>query len=254
MHKRTWLVVTILLLVALACGPSGTPTLEPSTLEAAVAQTVEAELTARAPTDTPSPEVTKTPTPVATDTPTPSPPSTATHTPTPAATAPAPTATPADTPTSSCPITVALEFAPRLDARPDVLLALGCPAGERKQTWAAEERFQLGRMFWQQDTGEIHITYDDGAFQVEPDQYHEGDPEYACPEAGPPPASLVMPRRGFGWHWCNTAGVRDALGWALEEEMGYDTVWQEFEHGHALQSRLDHIFIFYDDGTWDYIE
>jgi hypothetical protein len=253
MPKRT-LIVAVLVLIALACGPSGTPTLEPSTLEAAVAQTVEAELTTRAPTDTPSPEATETPTPAATDTPTPSPPPSATHTPTLAATAPAPTATPADTPTSSCPITIALEFAPRLDAHPDVLLALGCPAGERKQTWAAEERFQLGRMFWQQDTGEIHIVYDDGAFQVEPDQYHEGDPEYACPEAGPPPASLVMPRRGFGWHWCNTAGVRDALGWALEEERGHNAAWQEFEHGHVFQSRLNHVFVFYEDETWDYIE
>lgn len=99
----------------------------------------------------------------------------------------------------------------------------------------------------------IHIVYDTGDFQIEPDQYKEGDPEYPCPEEGPPPESLVMPKRGFGWQWCNTAGVRDKLGWALEEETGYDAVWQEFEHGHVLQGRSNEIFVFYDDGTWDYL-
>jgi hypothetical protein len=120
--------------------------------------------------------------------------------------------------------------------------------------WAAEQRFQLGRMFWQQDKGIIHFVYDTGAYQTAPNRWEENDPEQPCPEQGPPPASLVMPKRGFGWHWCYTPGVREKLGWALDEEMGYEAVWQTFEDGHVFQSRLNEIFVFYDNGTWNYIE
>ncbi|MFQ6100498.1 MAG: extracellular solute-binding protein [Anaerolineae bacterium] len=162
---------------------------------------------------------------------------------------------PSDTirPAVPCSIAIAPEFEERLDAYPDLLLALGCPIGEPLETWAAEEQFQNGRMFWQEDTLQIHIVYDIGTFQIEPDRYVEGDPEDACPDVGEAPEGLIKPVRGFNWHWCNTPGVRDALGWALEREMGYDAVWQELEHGHVLQSRLNDIFIFRDDGTWDYV-
>ena len=257
--KSLLMAVVALILAALACGPPArTPTLEPGVLETAVAETVQAQLAAGEPTATPPPSVTETVPPVITDTPTPpvtlhTPTSTPAHTPTHTPTS-TPTATLTETP-APCAIATAPEFEPRLNAKPDILLALGCPTGERQQTWAAEERFQHGRMFWQQDTDMIHILYDDtGTFQMEPDQYVEGDPEDACPEVGDAPAGLFKPVRGFNWQWCNTTGVQDALGWALEGENGYDAVWQEFEHGHVLTSRANHIFVFYEDGTWDYIE
>lgn len=275
---RTQLVLvtaSVLTLTAFACAPLGTPTLEPSAVDTAVVGTVQAELTAGAPTETPVPEATETPTkqptttslPEVTATPTESPSPTATETPTPAPTtveAPddTPTATatekptelPTETSTPPCPAAIAPGFASRLQAHPGILVALGCPIAAARETWAADQRFQLGRTFWQQDTDEIHIVYDSGSFEVLPDQYEDGDPEYTCPEQGPPPDGLVMPKRGFGWHWCNTPGVRDGLGWALHEEIGYSAVWQEFERGHVLQGRLNGIFVFHDDGTWDYIE
>lgn len=247
-------VASILILATLACGPSETPTLAPGVVGTAVAQTVQVELATRLatdePTGTPTPIPTDTPPPTATDTPVPPPPP-ATDTPVPANT---PTVRPTPAPTQ-CTVDVAPEFAPRFDARPEILFALGCPTDEGQQVWTAEARFQHGRMFWQQDTGAIHILYDDtGTFQVEPDQYAEGDPEDACPEVGNAPAGLFKPVRGFNWHWCNTDGVRTGLGWAVAEEAGYSTVWQTFEHGYALQSLTKHIFVFYDDGTWGYVE
>ncbi len=256
--KALLVAVVAFILAALACGPSGAPTLEPGVLETAVAQTVQAQLTTSEPTDQPPPEVTETPLPAITDTPTPSSPPPVTHMPTPTVTPSIPTDTPTvvqtETPVS-CAIDTASEFEPWLNAHPEILLTLGCPAGERQQTWAAEECFQHGRMFWQQDTGMIYILYDGtGTFQIEPDQYVEGDPEDACPEVGDVPAGLSKPVRGFNRQWCSTAGVRDGLGWALEEEAGYDAVWQEFDHGYVLQSRANHVFIFHDDETWDYIE
>ena len=140
-------VVSILILAALACGPSETPTLAPGVVETAVAQTVESELVTQLatdePTDTPTPIPTDTPPPTATDTPAPSPPS-ATDTPVPANT---PTVRPTPAP-AQCAIDVAPEFAPRLDARPEISFALGCPTDEGQQVWTAEARFQhtlLGR-------------------------------------------------------------------------------------------------------------
>jgi len=250
MHAKALLMAaSVLVLVTLACRPAGTPTLEPGAFETTVAQTVWAEMVASGPTDTPPPVVTDTLTS------TPLPP---TDTPSPSATPPAPTETPVPIPTETpvpCAIAAAPEFEARLNTRPDVLSALGCPTNEPQQTWAAEERFEHGRMFWQHDTDLVHILdYDGGAYWLEEDQYIEGDPEDACPEVGDAPGGLFKPVRGFNWHWCNTAGVRDALGWAVENELGYEAVWQEFEGGHALQSRANHVYIFYSDGTWGYIE
>ena len=108
-------------------------------------------------------------------------------------------------------------------------------------------------MLWQQDTAVIHSVYGNGTYQFLLDQWEEGDPEYLCPDQGPPPAGLVMPKRGFGWHWCNTPGVQAGLGWALEEEMGYQAVWQDFAQGHVLHNRQDVLFVFFDDGTWETI-
>jgi hypothetical protein len=111
-------------------------------------------------------------------------------------------------------------------------------------------------MFWLQYPDTIHVLYDNnGTFQTMPDLYDGSDPDVdACPEVGSAPQGLFKPVRGFNRTWCNVTGVRYALGWALETEVGYDAVWQQFKHGHVLQSRADHIFVFYDDGTWGYIE
>jgi hypothetical protein len=236
MRARALLITTaILILAAPACGRQATPTLDAAALETAVAQTVEAQLVADTPAETteevvqevveetveaegeaegrppdaPSPEPTSTLLPAATDTPVPSPtqpPATVTPT-----LLPSPTRAP-------CTIGIAPEFEPRLSARPDVLSILGCPAGERQSTWAAEEGFQHGRMFWQADTDLVSILFNaNSTYWVEPDRYVEGDPDDICPDAGGAPEGLFKPVRGFNWHWCNTPNVRASLGWALEQ-------------------------------------
>lgn len=202
-------------------------------------------------TATPTPEPTPTPSPTATPT------ATATATPRPVSSAPThtPTATPTATPTP-CSIFLGVEFS-RLYDYPDILHTLGCPITGPQQTWAAEERFQYGRMFWQEYPDTIYVLFlNSGTFHIMPDLYDESDPDKdACPEVGDAPEGLFKPVRGFNRHWCNTIGLRQMLGWALEKEVGYDAVWQEFEHGRVLQSRADYLFIFfYDNGTWGYIQ
>jgi hypothetical protein len=146
---------------------------------------------------------------------------------------------------------VAPQFRARLEAAPDIMSALGCPVEPASETWAAEQRFQFGGMLWQQDLDVIHIVYGNGTYQFVADQWEEGDPDYLCPEQGPAPTGLVMPKRGFGWHWCATLAVRAGLGWALEEEQGYQATWQDFERGHSRINRENVLFVFFDDGRWD---
>ncbi len=155
-----------------------------------------------------------------------------------------------------CSIAIGPAFSSRLSARSDILSSLGCPAAAQQETWAAEERFERGRMFWQEDTHSVYMLYDSGnGYQIGLDPFVEGDPDDACPSVGSAPAGLYKPVRGFNRQWCNVPGVRDKLGWAVEREAGYHAVWQRFAYGHAILSREGHIFIFfYNTQTWGYVE
>lgn len=208
------------------------------------------------PQPSPSPRLTDTAAPTATSTQTPLPSPTPCPTPTHTPYIPTriPTIAPTQTPTS-CVTAIGPAFASRLRAHPEVSLALGCPTAGEQMTWAAEQAFQHGRMFWLEETDAVYILHiSDRTFQTGPDPYVEGDPEDACPEVGGAPAGLFKPVRGFNRQWCNVPGVRDGLGWALEREVGYDAPWQQFERGQVLQSRANHVFVLYEDGTWGYIE
>jgi hypothetical protein len=107
-----------------------------------------------------------------------------------------------------------------------------CPAYEASATWAAEQRFEHGRMIWLQEvhgggttyTGVIIVLYDDGRYEKYQDTWAEGEPE--SDPAIVPPAGLYQPIRGFGKLWRNTPTVRDRLGWATGLEQGFDTFWQ----------------------------
>jgi hypothetical protein len=110
-------------------------------------------------------------------------------------------------------------------------------------------------MLWREDQDQAYILFNNsGTYQIEADPYVEGDPNDACPEIGDAPEGLFKPVRGFNRQWCNTPSVRDGLGWALEQEAGYDATWQAFQHGVAMVNRGNHIFVMYNDGTWDYID
>ncbi|MFN2269556.1 MAG: hypothetical protein ACK2US_01885 [Anaerolineae bacterium] len=197
------------------------------------------------------------PTPTHTPPPPPTPTPTATHTP-PTPPPPQPTTIPTKPPTPTptpCALSIGPALQPRLDLNPEYVSALSCPTSYQQSSWAAEQAFQRGRMFWKKDRDVAYILYNDSStYQIKDDLYVEGDPDDACPELGSAPEELYKPVRGFNRQWCSDPDVRDKLGWALEEEAGFYTTWQEFEHGLVLLSRANHVFILYDDGTWDYIE
>jgi hypothetical protein len=82
-------------------------------------------------------------------------------------------------------------------------------------------------MLWNKAEDWIYVLFDDGlqpAFRTFLDKWDEGQPE--SDPSIVPPAGLYQPVRGFGLVWREEPGVRDRLGWAVDEEQGYPTAIQ----------------------------
>lgn len=97
------------------------------------------------------------------------------------------------------------------------------PTPTVRQIQVAEQRFQNGRMFWLEPIDQIWVMVNDsegrGSWTIHEDNFEEGDIEFD-PDIMPPP-DLLQPERGFGRLWRDNDEVRDALGWALEPEIGF---------------------------------
>jgi len=66
-----------------------------------------------------------------------------------------------------------------------------------------------------------------------------------------PPYGLFQPKRGFGKVWRNNPGVRSTLGWAVNEERGFQGAAQSFNGGTMLWSSTRGIYVLYNDGRWE---
>lgn len=92
----------------------------------------------------------------------------------------------------------------------------------------AEQHFEHGVMIWIEALDKIVILYDEpspqwgGRWGMVDDEWAEGLPEYD--PALVPPAGFYQPVRGFGLVW--RSGVRERLGWAIDQETGFDTAFQ----------------------------
>jgi hypothetical protein len=103
----------------------------------------------------------------------------------------------------------------------------GCPGGPALYAAGAEQPFQEGVMVWVGEQSLIYVLFDDDIFSprwaIYPDTWEEG--EELC-DPGPAPPGYSQPQRGFGKLWCEEAGIRDRLGWAVDTEVGYETAVQ----------------------------
>jgi len=102
-----------------------------------------------------------------------------------------------------------------------------CPISPPILTDGAEQHFEHGLMLWIKAEDRIYALFDDGlqpAFKVLMDEWDESKPE--SDPSIVPPAGLYQPVRGFGLVWREEPGVRDRLGWAVDEEAGYPTAVQ----------------------------
>lgn len=134
---------------------------------------------------------------------------------------------------------------------------LGCPVDEVRTVTAVTQDFERGILVWREDEGLIYVVYDAGGWEAYPDAWQEGMPE-TDPAFGPPPDGKIQPRRGFGLVWAEQQGVREALGWALNEERSCDDAHvQPFEGGLGFSCTHDvvpgakiYVFTFYDDFSY----
>ena len=80
-------------------------------------------------------------------------------------------------------------------------------------------------MIWVGVQDRIIVLFADGRYPKVGNYQDEWDGSVIC-NLGPLPEGKLHPIRGFGNLWCAEQMVRDRLGWALEPEIGYDTILQ----------------------------
>jgi hypothetical protein len=101
----------------------------------------------------------------------------------------------------------------------------GCPTAPLISP-AAEQAFEGGYMIWLGAENRIIVLYSDTAYATKVSNFMDDwDGSPIC-DLGPPPEGKLHPERGFGHIWCTHQIVRDRLGWAIEPEIGYETILQ----------------------------
>jgi hypothetical protein len=100
----------------------------------------------------------------------------------------------------------------------------GCPSAPLYSP-AAEQPFEHGVMIWVGAQDRIIVLSADNQYPRVENFTDTWDGGPIC-DLGPPPAGMVHPMRGFGHIWCENERVRDRLGWALEPEVGFETILQ----------------------------
>jgi len=103
-------------------------------------------------------------------------------------------------------------------------------------------------MLWREDQRMIYVIANDHTWRKIADNWVEGMPAESCPDVAP--SGLVKPIRGFGYVWCNAAGIKNLVGWATEDEHGYDTQFQAFEGGEMMRGENNAIYILLHNGWW----
>ena len=128
----------------------------------------------------------------------------------------------------------------------DFRYELGCPTSEQVTIpMLAEQAFQGGHMFWRSDTDAVYVIYGpEGKWQTDPNWKWDGSNPDGIGLS--PPPGLFEPRRGFGWLWRTHLGREGGpLGWALEEERGFDNTGQAqvFERGIMLKGGTPRVYV-----------
>jgi hypothetical protein len=106
-----------------------------------------------------------------------------------------------------------------------------CPAGPAIISGGAEEHIERGTMVWIGVEGRIYVLFGDEQhprWSAYSDEWDEGEPAVDL-DIGPPPG-LQQPVRGFGLVWREESSVRERLGWAVDQERGYETAVQRSSH------------------------
>lgn len=107
----------------------------------------------------------------------------------------------------------------------------------------SEQLFEHGRMFYLQPLDIIWVLVNNdetgtgGVWSFHQDTWEDGMPEFDDALEAEKPDGLFQPIRGFGKLWRESDEIRNALGWAVEEEAGHVTRYQYFAGGEVQQGR-----------------
>lgn len=244
--------------------PAGSPTTQPAPSDTPAPTNTATHVQPTATyTDTPTPTDTRTPEPThttvpptatgtLTSTPSVTPGRKATGTPTPRTTGtPTPRASATPTPWNACSIQPVNGFGKLWSENASVRSKLGCPsAHELGIQLAAEQHFQGGYMFWRGDTKTVYVFLggNTGEWYDLEDTWQDSDPTPA--PLGNAPAGLYEPVRGFGKIWRDYPSLKQALGWATDEETNVTAAWEAFTGGNTIWvSSTKQIRVMYDAGN-----
>jgi hypothetical protein len=98
-----------------------------------------------------------------------------------------------------------------------------CAETPASPVFGAWQPFEGGVMLWFSDTKEIYVLFNEGRrVQVFADPYLVGQPEPTMM----PPDNRTAPVRGFGLVWQDLGADDGSLGWAMAEEIGFDSARQ----------------------------
>jgi hypothetical protein len=117
-----------------------------------------------------------------------------------------------------------------------------CPVMTQKTTQAAFQPFENGFLLWRSDTGDVWAVAKSGTVTPYPASEYGALPDNPIPDA--PPSGYTTPINGFGKVWGNLTVVRDALGWALGPEVGYEMTIQT----EAVPARVSYFYMTMPDG------
>lgn len=86
--------------------------------------------------------------------------------------------------------------------------------------YVTSQQFEAGRMYWRSDTGSIWVLFNSGSVSSFLASSFSGLPNNPFYN---PPAGRIRPINGFGKIWGGYADVRNRLGWAITQEIGFLT-------------------------------
>jgi hypothetical protein len=125
-------------------------------------------------------------------------------------------------------------------------------------THAAFQQYYGGYMVWRADTGGIWVFINSGwTARYFPEAEYRNLPDNPTTET--PPEGYTRPIRGFGRVWGNFPEVAAQLGWAIGEERGYDTTFEQVSptagglQQVAVTLPIMARLVIREDGTWGYI-
>lgn len=116
---------------------------------------------------------------------------------------------------------------------------------------ATAQQFEHGMMIWQSNTGLIRVLFDNGYATAYPVGTYASLPDN--PYHNVPPGR-VRPINGFGRVWGNNDHIRNALGWALGPEVGYNMTLYAIDTVQYLTLPLGETVEISPNNTWRYIE